>query len=199
MFKLMKAAEQIGDDDAQTDVVALGRELRDARLRQHLSLEALAATSGVSTGSISQLERGRGNPSVLTLRRLAEALGLPLLLFTQGPASTGMVVRANGRKRLALPESELVYELLSPNLRGRLEVLRTTVPPGFSNEEKPFVHTGEECVHLLSGSLQVTVGAQRFVLDEGDAITYDPSIPHWWVNAGEEPAVMIGVVTPPSF
>lgn len=188
-----------GDDDVQTDVVALGTELREARLRQHLSVEALAAASGVSTGSISQLERGRGNPSVLTLRRLAEALGLPLLLFTQGPASSGMVVRANARKRLALPDSELVYELLSPNLRGKLEMLRTTVPPGFTNQEKPFVHPGEECVHLLSGTLQVTVGSQQFSLDAGDAITYDPSVPHWWVNSGDEPAVMIGVVTPPSF
>lgn len=197
----MKPAASAGGtpDDMRTDVVALGKELREARVRRHLSLEALAAASGVSTGSISQLERGRGNPSVLTLRRLAEALDLPLLLFTQGPASSGMVVRANARKRLALPDSELVYELLSPNLRGRLEVLRTTVPPGFNNEEKPFAHEGEECVHLLSGSLQVTVGAQQFVLDAGDAITYDPSIPHWWVNSSDDPAVMLGVVTPPSF
>lgn len=186
-------------DGSHTDVMALGAALRAARQRRHLSVEGLAAASDVSTGSISQLERGQGNPSLLTLRRLAEALQLPLFHFLQGPTVGGLVVRADERKRLALPDNSLVYELLTPHLRGQLEVMRTQVPAGFNNEEKPFVHDGEECVHLLSGTLEVTVGSESFVLGEGDSITYDPSTPHWWANTSHETALMIGAVTPPSF
>ncbi len=164
-----------------------------------MTVEALAHAAGVSTGSISQLERGQGNPAFLTLRRLAEALGLPVVHFVQGPPSKGMVVRAAERKRLHLPDADLVYELLTPSLQGRLEVLRTQIPAGWSNQSKPFVHEGEECVHLLSGRLEVVVGTARFELEEGDSITYDASQPHWYHNGADAAALILGAVTPPSF
>jgi transcriptional regulator with XRE-family HTH domain len=187
-------------DFASDEVVVLGRVLRETRAAARLSVEALAAAAGVSAGSISQLERGRGNPSFLTLRRLAAALGVPLGHFLQGPETDAMVVRADKRKHLRLPtENGLVYELLTPDLTGSLEVLRSQIPPGFDNRGRPFQHVGEECVHLLSGTLQIGIGGRRFELAEGDAITYDSSVPHYWVNVASEVAVIIGAVTPPSF
>ena len=166
-----------------------------------MTVERLGRQAGVSTGLISQLERGLGNPSFLTLQRLAEALELPFGHFMQGPQPEGgMVVRAGERKRLIMPHpTEIVHELLTPDLRRSLEVLRTSVPPGWSNEEQPFHHRGEECVHILSGSLQVSVGSSRFDLAEGDSITYDSATLHWYTNTTSEPALIIGAVTPPSF
>lgn len=197
----------IGHDPTRTTspdatlVAGLGRTVKSARLDKGLTVEQLARQAGVSTGLISQLERGRGNPSFLILQRLAEALELPFGHFMQGPTPQGgMVVRANERKRLIVPHpTEIVHELLTPDLRGSLEVLRTSVPAGWSNREQPFHHPGEECVHVLSGRLQVTVGPSSFDLDEGDSITYDSSTVHWYENSGEGPALIIGAVTPPSF
>lgn len=54
----------------------LGRVLRQTRKRRGLSQEALGADAGVATAMISQIERGVSSPSVLTLRRVAGALGL---------------------------------------------------------------------------------------------------------------------------
>lgn len=182
------------------DVVSLGRVLRETRLSAHLSVETLAAAAGVSAGSISQLERGRGNPSFLTLRRLAAALQVPLGHFLQGPDSGPMVVRADQRKRLHLTtEHGLVYELLTPDLGGKLEVLRSQIPSGFDNRDRPFQHVGEECVHLLSGTLRIWIGGQWYELAEGDSITYDSALAHCWVNSSGAGAVIIGAVTPPSF
>lgn len=190
----------MGRTDSGLDVSQLGITLQQARKAQSLTVGELSHRAEVSSGLISQLERGRGNPSFLTLSRLAEALHVSLGHFLQGSSSpSGMVVRANQRKKLVLPDDHLVYELLTPSLSGNLEVLRTQVPAGWTNQERPFKHAGEECVHLLSGRLQVTVGEVFFALDEGDSITYDPSVPHWWENAGCDSAVIIGSVTPPSF
>ena len=182
-------------------VAGLGRTVRSARRDRGLTVEQLARQAGVSTGLISQLERGRGNPSFLILQRLAEALELPFGHFMQGPVSqSGMVVRADERKRLVVPHpTEIVHELLTPDLRGSLEVLRTSLPSGWSNEEQPFQHRGEECVHILAGRLHVSVGSSSWELGEGDTITYDSGRPHWYANRTAEPAVVIGVVTPPSF
>jgi quercetin dioxygenase-like cupin family protein len=82
---------------------------------------------------------------------------------------------------------------------GSLEVLRSQIPPGFDNRARPFQHDGEECVHLVSGTLQVGIGGRRFELDEGDSITCDSSVAHYWVNVSGTVAVIIGAVTPPSF
>lgn len=196
----MNDSAQSAPELGSADVVALGRVLHETRVAAHLSVETLAAAAGVSAGSISQLERGRGNPSFLTLRRLAAALRVPLGHFLQGPESGPMVVRANQRKRLHLPTEEgLVYELLTPDLGGKLEVLRSQIPAGFDNRDRPFQHAGEECVHLLTGTLQVGIGGRRFELAEGDSVTYDSSVAHWWLNVSGEGAVIIGAVTPPSF
>ncbi len=182
------------------DLVVLGRTLQKARKEQSLTVGTLSQRAKVSSGLISQLERGHGNPSFLTLSRLAQALRVPLGHFLQGTSDPSqMVVRADRRKKLVLPEDHLVYELLTPGLGGMLEVLRTQVPAGWTNRESPFSHSGEECVHLLEGSLEVTVGTDFFVLGEGDSITYDPSVPHWWHNTSTRDAVIIGSVTPPSF
>jgi len=196
----IRRGDPVRRTEAGLDLSQLGSTLQKARKDQSLTVGELSRRAKVSAGLISQLERGRGNPSFLTLSRLAEALRVPLGHFLQGATSpSGMVVRKEQRKKLVLPEDHLVYELLTPNLNGSLEVLRTQVPAGWNNREQPFEHVGEECVHLLSGRLQVTVGEELFGLDEGDSITYDPSVPHWWSNTGNEVAVIIGSVTPPSF
>lgn len=187
---------------SHTDIViGLGMAIRAARREQGMTVERLGRVAGVSTGLISQLERGRGNPSFLTLRRLAEALELPFGHFMQGPRPLGgMVVRADQRKRLVQPQpAEIVHELLTPDLRRSLEVLRTTVPPGWSNQDQPFQHVGEECVHVLVGRLDVTVGTSSWELAEGDSITYDSATPHWYANRTDTPVIVIGAVTPPSF
>lgn len=183
------------------NVRGLGQAIRAARRDRRMTVERLGRTAGVSTGLISQLERGRGNPSFLTLQRLAEALELPFGALMQGPESHGgMVVRATERKRLIMPTTEeIVHELLTPDLQRTLEVLRTNVPPGWSNRDRPFQHRGEECVHLVTGTLDVTIGAQTWTLDEGDSVTYDSGVPHWYANRTTGPAIIIGAVTPPSF
>ena len=191
---------RVTDPDANL-VVGLGRTLKSARRAKGMTVEGLAREAGVSTGLISQLERGRGNPSFLTLQRLAEALELPFGHFMQGPQPQGgMVVRADQRKRLVMPQPmEIVHELLTPDLRRSLEVLRTSVPAGWSNEDQPFHHVGEECVHVLSGTLEVTLGSATWELAEGDSITYESNTPHWYANRTDKPVIIIGAVTPPSF
>ncbi|RKQ84506.1 transcriptional regulator with XRE-family HTH domain [Mycolicibacterium mucogenicum 261Sha1.1M5] len=189
-------------DAPNAEVAALGRELRDERQRQGLSLNALSQRSGVSFGLISQLERGLGNPSFLALKRLAEALGIPISRFLEGGADRDdLVVRADERTLLPVlesePESQLVVrELLTPGRRSSLQVIRSTLPPGFTNEGKAFRHLGTECVVVESGTLTVVHGERRVELEPGDAMTYPCSVPHWWANMTTEPCVVLGAVTP---
>src|SRR5690625_6298542 len=150
------------------DVAALGAIVRRTRQRMGLSVEALAARSDLSAGLISQLERGRGNPSLQTLSRLASALGTQLVSLLQSAQRRGEpVVRADART--VLPDLDPapdgaprpVRELLTPDQNLPLQVIRTVMPPGFSNEDRPFRHLGLESVHVLEGELLVVLGETR--------------------------------------
>jgi transcriptional regulator with XRE-family HTH domain len=169
----------------------VGEMLRAAR-RDRFTVEELALESGVSSGFISQIERGKGNPSFATLQKLARALGLSLAsIFSEPISDAKMVVRRDERPRLVMPAEGLVYELLTPRSSG-LAMVQTHVPGGFANEDDPFIHPGEECVHVARGNLLVAVGDSRFDLNEGDTVRFDSGIPHWWRNSTKKTVVLIG-------
>lgn len=193
----------MGEDAAVGSPAAVGRELRRQRRERELTVEELAELAGVSSGFISQLERGRANPSLMNLQKLAAALGITLVsLFSGAPAARPSrygVVRADARKQLVLPQEHIVYELLTPDLNRRLEVIRSVVPVDYDTSAVPYEHEGEEFVHLLRGRIEAGIGADRVVLEPGDSITYDAAVPHWWRNVGGEEGELISAVTPPSF
>ncbi|MSQ37266.1 MAG: cupin domain-containing protein [Chloroflexi bacterium] len=173
--------------------------LRAARAGR-FTIEELAARSGVSSGRISQLERALGNPSFITLSRLAAALDAPVGSFFAGPAAESrMVVRKNERKRIVVPHDKLAYELLTPDLQRSLEVYMFHLPPRFDSTGQPITHRGEECIHVLSGDLEVHIEDQSFQLAEGDSITYDSGRPHFVKNLTERTVTALAAVTPPSF
>jgi transcriptional regulator with XRE-family HTH domain len=184
---------------AQADSKSLGRLIRSIRISRGMSIESLAKAAGVSAGGISQIERGAGNPAITTLMKIAQGMQVPVGSFLQTDQEVqGMVVRKEHRKRL-VPSEGLIYELLTPDLKRRLEVLRVQIAPGFDNSERPFVHEGEECVHLLEGELLIYIGGDEYHLEEGDSITYDPTVPHWYRNPFPRPSLGFGVITPPGF
>ena len=176
----------------QVAMRSLGRRLREAR-RGRYWVEALAERSSVSSGLISQIERGVGNPSVATLLKLCAALDLELGMLFDGDAvdEQRAVVREHQRRRLVMPRSGLVYELLTPEFGNDPMLFRTTLEPGFDNESDPAISLGRQAVHLLSGTIDAGVGAQVFRLTRGDTITYDGALPHWLRNRGRRPAHLI--------
>ncbi len=177
----------------------VGQRIRDAR--GSMPVKRLAGSSGVSPGLISEIERGKGNPSFKTLHAIANAVGLRIGDLVDGDevGSPSGLVRHQERRRLDVGVGGPVWELLSPNLRGQLEVLETTLPDGFSNESSPFQHVGEECIVIQRGVLEINVAGVSHVLHERDAITYDASNPHWYRNTSGDEALVLGVVNPPSF
>ena len=196
-----KPSQQLVDvDQAPPQLLSsIGGRLRQFREGRY-SINELSRNAGVSSGRISEIERGSANPSFETLWRLATALEVPLGAFFGGPEpEVAMVVRRNARKRLVLPHDDLEYELLTPDLQRRLEVFLFHVPPGFDNSQKPISHRGEECIHVVEGSLVVHVGDREFELESGDTITYEATTPHYVVNRSEATVHALAVVTPPSF
>ncbi|UYM06667.1 helix-turn-helix domain-containing protein [Solicola gregarius] len=191
-----------GDNSDQLgiDLAALGRQLRVLRRRQGRTVQALSAESGVSFGLISQLERGLGNPSFSALHRLAKCLSVPLSLLLAGEQDAA-VVRRNERGQLPIAveepaEQQVVRELLTPRSSALLQFIRSTLPVGFTNQNRPYRHLGTECVTVEAGRLLVVHNDTEVELEPGDSMTYGCSTPHWWANAHDNVTIVLGAVTP---
>jgi transcriptional regulator with XRE-family HTH domain len=186
---------------------ALGQQVRQLRLDRGLTLEEVATRSGCSLGSLSQLERGLGNPSFATLVRISHALrvsvGRLVELEQEDANGVSPVVRKDQRRRFNPHNSLLgdgtVYELLTPDLERALEVIYLHVPPGTSTEATPFVHDGEETGLILKGTHEVHVDGVLHVLEPGDSISYPSTRPHWYRNPGSKTVEAVWIITPPTF
>ncbi|MFO7698662.1 MAG: XRE family transcriptional regulator [Anaerolineae bacterium] len=192
----------------------IGARLRTLRMRQGLTGKALAQSAGVSASLVSRIERGNTLPSVGVLVRLAKALGSSLVdLVDESPAPVvpadarvhapesnldSMVVKKDERFRLIHPISKAVYELLTPSLNGRHEVLQLVLGPGREHTSRMGAHPeGQETVVVLKGRCTIRIGSLSAELDEGDAVTFDATIPHRYINTGVDDTALLAIVTPP--
>jgi len=171
--------------------VQLGRQVKDARERQGLSLRALAARSGVSINAISRIERGETSPTVVSLRRLAAALGQPIgAFFADGQATASMVVRRD--RRLRSEGEGVVLENLAIGLPDqRFEPYMLTLEPGASNLPAPVTHGGQEFLLCLQGSVLCLVGEEAHPLATGDSLLFLATRPHLCRNDGRGFATLL--------
>lgn len=177
----------------------LGGRIRALRQEQRLTVRQLASSAEVSPALISQVERDLTDPSLDSLRRIAQALGVPLFDLFQQPEDTAVaVVRRDARMQVRTPHSELTYSRLTPGI-GKLEVLEGVLKPGAVSSREPWSHPSEECAVVSAGELTVEVGTQRHRLTAGDSCRFDSRLPHRYLNDGEESAVFLLSITPPSF
>ena len=194
----------------------MGERLREARRGRSLSLRVLAERLGVSPSLISQIETGRANPSVSTLYAIASELDVSLdeLLFNDrrpsepvpaapahgGSASGTMtqtppVQRATSRHRIRLA-SGVLWERLTTLSEPGVEFLHVTYEVGGASSPPDAFqrHPGHEWGYVLSGRLQVRIGFDEYILEPGDAISINSSIPHRLATIGDEPVEAIWFV-----
>jgi transcriptional regulator with XRE-family HTH domain len=179
----------------------LARDVRALRKSRGLTLSEIALRLGRSVGWMSQVERGLSRPSIGDLRALAEVFGVPVSLFFshEVPDETerGVVVRAGRRRLLGTSESGLVEELLSPDLGGSFEMLRSEFAPG-AELKSPAMRPTEEAGYVVSGRFDIEIDGIWHRLTEGDSFRFGGK-PFRWKNPGTDPAVVIWVVSPPVY
>ena len=179
---------------------ALGVSIRHARKRRRLTIQQVAETSGLSISFISQLERGLVSPSVNSLQKISRALGMQIGGFFEDQDKTSRVIRASERPRLIYPNRAEEEYLLTPFRSRKLQVLYYRLKPGASSGDKPYSHeSDEECGIVLRGSLEVSVAGETYILNAGDAVTFESSLPHAWRNVSSKVCIALWVVTPPGY
>lgn len=178
----------------------VGHRIRRLRELKGLSLRYVAERAELTSSLISQVERNVTSPSVLTLRKIAAALEIPVTSFFESLfAPEEAVVRKHARKRLRTAGGRVEFELVTPDLNRQIELLLCHLDPGGESCEEPAAHEGEECTLVLGGEVEVTVGDQLYRLDDGDSIYLDSRKSHKYRNVGATRVTLICSVYPPMF
>lgn len=178
----------------------VGGRLQAMRKQQRLSISQLASISGVSAGMISQIERGKTNPSIKILDRLRMALGVPLTaLLEEGRGrdidlKQDFVRRGGDRPGFAVGEAGMTKELLSPSGAHDLQLMLITLPPGVASADV-LLGEGEKAGLVLEGVLTIAVDGDEFVLNPGDSFQFKSHLPHRVTNSGRAPAKILWIMS----
>ena len=165
-----------------------------------MSLEALASKAGLTKGFLSEVERGRKDPSISTVVELARAMDVPISKIFENPDEAHAyysLVRSSERKPIARQGTLHGYEYEAIAYRKQVKKMEPfiaslpTAPP-----REYFRHEGEEMIFILEGRIGLYLQDEYLELGKGDCIYFDASIPHRSFSLGKRRSKALIVVTP---
>jgi transcriptional regulator with XRE-family HTH domain len=178
--------EYMFDYDSEAISIDVGGRLRELRQGIGVSMRALARMSGLSANALSMIERGRTSPSVSTLHKLANAMGIPITAFFREETAQKEVVFCKSSERTRVPFMRGLWEGLGGELFvGRFEPFMLTLESGASSGPFGMVHTGHEFVFCMRGQLGYEIENEHFLLDPGDSLVFAADLRHRWRNPGK--------------
>ena len=166
------------------DVASSLRQLREAR---GISMRTLATRSGLSANALSMIERGKTSPSVSTLYKLADALGVSITAFFESETEKMRVVFLKSDERTRMAFTRGVFEALGgEQFSGRVEPFMLTLESGAVSGTHGIVHSGHEFVFCLRGQLEYQVEKQFYLLSAGDSLLFESKMQHRWRNPSKQ-------------
>jgi transcriptional regulator with XRE-family HTH domain len=176
----------------------LGPNLRRLRVRRGLSLERLARASGVSRAMLSQIELGQSTPTINVLWKVARAVNVSFatLLSQDAKVSSTVVLERARAKLLTSQDGAFTSRALFPvDATSKAEFYELRLAAGGVERADAHAPGTTENLVVTSGTLELSVGPEHFVLRESDAVHFVADVPHEYKNAGPAPCVMYLVMT----
>ncbi|MFE7891129.1 helix-turn-helix domain-containing protein [Streptomyces sp. NPDC057412] len=180
---------------------SLARNVKHWRTVRGFTLDVLASRAGVSRGMLIQIEQARTNPSLGTVVKIGDALGVSittLLDYERGPKVR--VVPADQVVRLWHTDAGSHSRLLAgAEAPGPMEMWHWRMMPGESSSSDAHPVGTVEIVHVTAGELTLTVDGVDHRVPAGASATFEADAPHVYGNQGHVPAEwMLAVSVPPA-
>lgn len=182
----------------------IARRLNALRETQKLTLDALAALSGVSRSNISLIERGQSSASATVLDKLATALGVTLSsLFEDSvtpAAAPSPVSRESDQRVWTDPASGYLRRNLSPAAPSSIQLIEVNFPAGQrvvydSVEQNSDLN---QQIWMIAGVMEISVGDQHWRLKAGDCLAMQLDQTLVYFNPMQSPAhYLVALATPP--
>ena len=191
-----KSQENAGG--AGGNLVELAQRIKAKRIERRLTIEQLAAATGLTRSWLSKVENFRVTPSLAALFKIAANLGVPLSELVEGldeGPEICVVRKGEGRvvDRDSSAENAIRYESLAHRRQARaMEPFLLTIPPNTSRSQL-LPHDGEEFLLVIDGQATFDYGDDTYLLNRGDCLYFDGSTPHRVGNNTNETAQVLCV------
>ncbi|HOJ64001.1 MAG TPA: XRE family transcriptional regulator [Spirochaetota bacterium] len=177
-----------------------GDKIRQIRERKKITLKEIAEKINVTESLLSQIERNKVSPAIDTLLKIAEVLEIDLeYLFSDYKINKKVnIVKKDNRKKISY--NNVIYEQLSKtedDTEHGIEAYFLMIRKGGETGSKDYGHRGKELGVILEGSGEFLIGNNKYILEEGDSISFSSSIPHVLRNIGDKDLKALWIITPP--
>lgn len=187
----------------ETDALSekLGKTIQRLRTADKLSLGDLSSMSGVAKSMISQIERNETNPTLATVSRLSQALGVDFeSVFAQQTDDSPLIEHTKIQDTPLLSSEDGLCEL---RIIGWMETVRSVqwydfkANPGGRLESSPHPQGSIENLTILAGTLSITVDDNTWTAKAGETLRYRADREHMIENIGNVPAhaTMVNILT----
>ena len=178
------------DESTAALAVAIGARVRQERQTRGWTLDQLAEAAGVSRRMVVNVEQGAANPSVGTLLRISDALGVGLPALVEIPQPKPLKVIRGGDGAVlwsgeAGGRAVLVAGTEPPDLT---ELWDWTLGPGDAHASEAHSPGTKELMQVQRGTVRLEVAGEPVTLAAGDAATFPGDVAHGYANPGLDQA-----------
>lgn len=190
-----------GKDPSDREIILnVGESVKKIREKKGLSLQDISQRSGLQPELLTEIEEGKISPPLGAIIRLAKALEMKMGYFISGGEDLPYtIVRKDNRKLISRYDSKksdrygYEFSSLAPFKKDRhMEPFLVTLEP--SDEEERSTHDGQEFIYVLEGTMEVCLGEEDHLLEPGDAIYYDSTVPHLVKCHGKDTTKILAVL-----
>ena len=180
--------------------IAIGNKISETRKKRGLSIREFSRQVDLSAALLSQIERGLANPSLNTLRMIAEGLKIPLYtLFIDEIKHELLILRKADRQSIEATPENVVFDLLSPAyMKSNVEILWAVLNPRTETTETYMLHEKEEFAIIMKGTVWVVIDTEEYELYEGDTVRLLPRMKHKFRNDTDMPVEVLYILAPSS-
>jgi transcriptional regulator with XRE-family HTH domain len=178
------------DRSAAALALAIGVRVKHERQARRWTLDQLAAAAGVSRRMVINVEQGAANPSVGTLLRISDALGvgLPALVAPPHPKPVRVTRSGDGAVLWSSESGGRGVLVAGTDPPDVVELWDWSLAPGDQHLSEAHTPGTKELVQVQQGTIMVNVADQSVTLAAGDAVAFPGDVAHAYANPGPQPA-----------
>lgn len=180
----------------------IGKKVRELRMKKRLTLQDLSETTNLSTGFLSQLERGLTSIAITSLEKISEVLNVDIsYFFSKEKSHKKNIIRSYEKEVFQVEQEQFIHYHLTDDIEGKelLPRLIEILPSKTDEKIKTYSHEGEEFIYVLEGILTLLIDHEHYELYPGDSAHVDSNRVHNWTNKTNKIVKLIQVNIPNPF
>ncbi|AGF57759.1 MULTISPECIES: helix-turn-helix domain-containing protein [Clostridium] len=173
----------------------IGNKLKDIRNKRNLSLEEVAKLTGVSKAMLGQIERGKSNPTVSTLWKIATGLKISFSLFIDENQEDLKVINQKDISPIIEDNDRMkLYPIFPFDANKGFEIFTIELEPACNHISTPHNEGVEEYIIVTEGEIEIDINNKIFKLQKGNSIRFMANCPHSYKNINQGRSVFQNII-----